>query len=126
MASKYLQQYETPEGFEELLHDFIKEVLRNQPEDLIEFAALYFKCVQEVIIIFYQQQVLDYPKRGQNIPCDFKPTVPELTYKKKEINGEYNPEEYYKKIEDYERNKMAIEKEIKNQKNEISNENNQN
>jgi hypothetical protein len=53
MASKYLQQYETPEGFLELLHDLIKEVLRNQPEDVVEFSALYFKCLQEVILLFY-------------------------------------------------------------------------
>ena len=48
MASKYLQNHSCPEGFEEILHDLIKEVLRNQPEDLIEFSALYFKCLQEV------------------------------------------------------------------------------
>ena len=49
MASKYLQHYACPDGFEELLHDYIKEVLRNQPLDLIEFSALFFKCVQEVL-----------------------------------------------------------------------------
>ena len=56
MASKYLQNYSCPEGFEDLLHDYIKEVLRNQPEDLIEFSALYFKCVQEVYIYLFSKK----------------------------------------------------------------------
>jgi hypothetical protein len=34
---------------------------------------------------------------------------------------EYSAEEYNKKIEDYERNKLALEKEIKLQKNENNN-----
>jgi hypothetical protein len=72
MASKYIQKFPVPENFPEILHDLSKEILRNQPEDIIEFCALYFKCLQEGI-------VLDYPKRGQNIPCDFKTGVPKLT-----------------------------------------------
>jgi hypothetical protein len=71
MASKYIKKFPIPEGFPEILHDFAKEVLRNQPEDIIEFSAEYFKCVQEGLI-------LDYSKKGQNIPCDFKPGVPRV------------------------------------------------
>lgn len=69
MASKYIQKFPIPNGFPEILNDFSKEILRYQPENIIEFSALYFKCLQE-------GKELDYQKKGQNIPCDFKNVVP--------------------------------------------------
>ena len=69
MASKYIQKFPIPEGFPDILHDLSKEILRYQPENINEFCALYFKCLQE-------GKELDYAKRGQNIPCDFKNVVP--------------------------------------------------
>jgi hypothetical protein len=74
MASKYIQKFPVPEGFPEILHDLSKEILRNQPEDIIEFSAMYFKCLQE-------KSILDYANRGKNIPCDFQPTVPTTSTK---------------------------------------------
>jgi hypothetical protein len=74
MASKYIQKFPVPEGFPEILHDLSKEILRNQPADIIEFSALYFKCLQEGL-------VLDYKKKGKNIPCDYKPKVPKKSSK---------------------------------------------
>jgi len=84
MASKYIQKFPTPEGFPEILSDLAKEVLRNQPGDILEFCALYFQCLQE-------GTVLDYANRGQNIPCDFKtstPTLSERVKRKKPLNEE--------------------------------------
>ena len=69
MASKYIQKFPIPTDFPNILHDLAKEVLRYQPEDITEFCALYFKCLQE-------GKELDYPKKGQNIPCDFKNVIP--------------------------------------------------
>jgi hypothetical protein len=74
MASKYIQKFPIPDGFPEILHDLSKEILRNQPEDIVEFCALYFKCMQE-------GAVLDYSKKGKNIPCDFKTDVPVIGQK---------------------------------------------
>lgn len=71
MASKYIQKFPIPQDFPNILHDLAKEVLRYQPEDIIEFSALYFKCLQE-------GKELDYNKKGQNIPCDFKNVTPGL------------------------------------------------
>ena len=71
MASKYIQKFPIPEGFPEILHDLSKEILRYQPEDIIEFSALYFKCLQE-------GKELNYDKKGTNIPCDFKNVTPGL------------------------------------------------
>ena len=71
MSSKYIKKYSIPPGFQSLLSEFTKEILRNQPKDIIDFGVEYFKCLQERLI-------LDYPHRGQNIPCDFKPAIPAL------------------------------------------------
>lgn len=69
MASKYVQKFPIPQGFHEILNDLTKEILRYQPENIIEFSMLYFKCLQE-------GKELDYTKKGQNIPCDFKNVIP--------------------------------------------------
>ena len=79
MASKYIQMFPIPEGFPELLNDLAKEVIRNQPEDILEFSSLYFKCMQE-------GTVLEYHRKGKNIPCDFKTSVP--TVKKQTVESE--------------------------------------
>ena len=76
MSSKYIKKHPIPDGFEELLTEFTKEILRNQPLDIIDFSCEYFRCLQESLL-------LDYEKRGQNIPCDFKPIIPKFS--------KYNP-----------------------------------
>lgn len=47
MASKYLQKYPVPAGFEQVLHDFAREVLRDQPDNIIEYAASYFEMLEQ-------------------------------------------------------------------------------
>jgi hypothetical protein len=44
MASKYLQAYPVPTGFPAILHEFTREVLRDQPHDLLAYAATYFEA----------------------------------------------------------------------------------
>ena len=48
MASKYRKKYDLPEGFYDILQDYSREVLRDQPLDIIEFSYLYFKAQEEV------------------------------------------------------------------------------
>jgi len=43
MASKYLSKYSVPEGFVDILHELTREVLRAQPDDILEFAANFFE-----------------------------------------------------------------------------------
>ena len=46
MASKYSQKFDVPEGFADLLRDFTREVLREQPKgekSILEFGEQYFK-----------------------------------------------------------------------------------
>jgi hypothetical protein len=52
MASKYIQKYPVPQGFPDILHDFAREVLRDQPENIYEFGYLYFKSIEEVLMNF--------------------------------------------------------------------------
>ena len=47
MASKYLQQFPVPHGFQEVLADLTREILREQPNNIIEFAALYFEGLEK-------------------------------------------------------------------------------
>ena len=76
MASKYIQQFPIPDDFPDILIEFTTEILRNQPLDIIDFGVEYFRCLEE-------QKILDYPHRGQNIPCDFKPSIPTIPSKEK-------------------------------------------
>ena len=48
MASKYLQKFPIPEAFPDILHDYAREVLRDQPEDIIEFSIGYFTALENV------------------------------------------------------------------------------
>lgn len=45
MSSRFAKQYSIPPEFPELLKDFTREVLRNQPANIHEFAAKYFDCL---------------------------------------------------------------------------------
>ena len=59
-----------------MLEDYSREVLRDQPMDIVEFSYLYFKALEEGTI-----DQFNYPRKGKNIP----PPREELE--------EYGPEE---------------------------------
>ena len=42
MTTIFLEKLQIPEGFEELLHDLLKEILREQPENINLFCREYF------------------------------------------------------------------------------------
>ena len=50
MASKFLPKYPVPEDFPDILHKFAREVLRDQPENIYEYGAQYFRAIYEVSI----------------------------------------------------------------------------
>ena len=78
MSSKYVKKYKIPTGFNDLLNEFTREILRNQPKDIISFSIEYFKCLEQGLI-------LDYPDRGKNIPCDFEPRIPKMPESLKDL-----------------------------------------
>ena len=47
MASKYLQKFPVPGSFPDMLHDFAREVLRDQPDNIFEYGAAYFRCMEQ-------------------------------------------------------------------------------
>jgi len=49
MASRYVEKFPVPDGFQEILHDFSLEVLRDQPENIYYYSYLYFKAMEEVM-----------------------------------------------------------------------------
>lgn len=67
MASKYRKKFTMPEGFYQVLEDYSREVLRDQPRDIIEFSYLYFKALEEVspcqFLVTCQQQAFCNSKR---------------------------------------------------------------
>ena len=58
MASKYLQKYPVPEDFPDLLHDFTREVLRDQPEDINDYGAQYFAAMYKVSSYSHSQKLI--------------------------------------------------------------------
>ena len=65
MASKYLKKFQVPDTFENILSDFAKEILRNQPKDIIDFGIEYFKGLEKNL-------PLDYKDKGENRPENYK------------------------------------------------------
>ena len=130
MSSKYIKKYSIPPGFQSLLSEFTKEILRNQPKDIVDFAVEYFKCLQQGLI-------LDYPHRGQNIPCDFKPAVPKIppslknqtnydVYSKEEVKPQERKEEKEiikseEKVEEIKKEEKKLEIKIEQPNEEQSN-----
>lgn len=47
MSSKFAKQFQIPPEFPDILKDFTREVLRNQPANINEFAAKYFDCLAQ-------------------------------------------------------------------------------
>ena len=112
MSSKYIKKYSIPPGFQSLLSEFTKEILRNQPKDIVDFAVEYFKCLQ-------QRLILDYPHRGQNIPCDFKPTIPKIPPQLKSQGGFEEEKEEEIKLPEVNKEIKEEKKEEKKEKKEL-------
>ena len=46
MASQHIRKYPVPGSFQDLLKDFTREILRNQPENVYEFGVAYFTAME--------------------------------------------------------------------------------
>ena len=65
MASKYIKKFKVPNHFEDILSDFAKEILRNQPKDIIQFGIEYFKGLES-------NTKFDFKDKGENRPEKYK------------------------------------------------------
>ena len=66
MSSKYAKNYKIPEDLEGIVVRFTREVLRYQPQDILEFAIGYFKGLEE------NQKMNDSHKQKENYMSDEK------------------------------------------------------
>lgn len=48
MASRYLNKFNVPKHFPNVLHDFAKGVLKDKPKNIDEYGFQYFKALHEV------------------------------------------------------------------------------
>ena len=93
MASKYLQKFSVPDNFYEILHDFAREVIRDQPEDITEYGSLFWRlpAVHPFIFLGYY---LFFPYG--------KPFIYEGKYNIKRtdqnVHKEHNPERIFQKV----------------------------
>ena len=63
MASRYRKKFALPEDFMDILEAYSREVLRDQPLDIIEFSYLYFKALEEVshpVPLFAEKSRLEF------------------------------------------------------------------
>ena len=63
MTSKYRKKQSLPDNFYPLVEDYCREILRDQPQDIVEYSYLYFKAIEEGTI-----DQFNYPRKGKNIP----------------------------------------------------------
>ena len=68
MALKYKKIFKVPDGFENILNDFAKEILRNKPNDILDFGIWYFQGLENN----QDPTKMDYPFKGTNLPEHFK------------------------------------------------------
>lgn len=65
MASKYRRRHKVPSEFPQILMEFIRETLREQPVDITDFAAKYFKAKDQNAPFVFEGE-----RRGP-LPCDY-------------------------------------------------------
>ena len=71
MASKYIQKYPIPAEFPDILHDFVRELLRDQPGDIFDYGAQYFKAKEDAREKGEEElSSFNYERKGRNIPPD--------------------------------------------------------
>ena len=111
MTSKFSNKYPIPEKFPEILHDFIREVIRYMPKDILDFSIQYFYSLEQNISLKYEEG------RSQNIPriadalvqkekLDKRENTPSLPTKPNTQNIFYKQNEIITKKKDIEINEV--------------------
>lgn len=81
MASKFIQKYPIPEEFPEILHNFAKEIVRNSPNDILNFGIEYFKALQN------KGNIFEYEKNNRNNISIDNAASPDLLQNDKSIKS---------------------------------------
>jgi hypothetical protein len=113
--SKYPNKYEIPEQFPEILSNFTREIVRNQPKDILDFAIKYFYNLEK--------KMLSYPSINSNKHSTINS---EKNNNQTEILSSNNEQSDTDIIKDYNSNKEKKIIQSENSKNSINhNENNE-
>jgi len=75
MATKYQQKFPIPEKFYDIIHDFAREVLRDQPDDILEYAAQYFEALRDGVQFQFESKYNVKPEHY--VPSQYKPKPPQ-------------------------------------------------
>ena len=84
MTSKHSNQFPIPEGFPEILHDYAKEVVRYQPEDILDFSIQYFYSLENGISLNF------IPGNSSNIKNEERENLEEINDNNNIKNNEEN------------------------------------
>ena len=89
MTSKLMNKFPIPENFPDILHDFAKEVVREQPKDMLDFAVEYFKAL-ELGVPFQYGNITDKSICNETNDIATNPNTKTATFglKKEERNKE--------------------------------------
>lgn len=89
MTSKLMNKFPIPENFPDILHDFAKEVVREQPKDMLDFAVEYFKAL-ELGVPFQYGNITDKSICNETNDIATNPNTKTTTFclKKEERNKE--------------------------------------
>ena len=101
MTSKISNKFPIPEKFPEILHDFIREVIRYMPKDILDFAIQYFYSLEQNISLKYEEggsnnipKILEQKEKlnnRENTPSlPTKQNTQNVFYNKNEINIKKN------------------------------------
>jgi len=47
------ENFVVPSEFPQIYHDFLQSLLKDQPGDIVDYAAYYFEAKQSVIYYYY-------------------------------------------------------------------------
>ena len=113
--SKYPNKYEIPEQFPKILSNFTREIVRNQPKDILDFAIRYFYNLEK--------KMFPYPSINSN---KYSTINSEKNNNQTEIMSSNNEQSDIDIIKDYNNNKENQIIQNENSKNSIAqNENNE-
>ena len=86
MASRYIQKYPIPQDFPSILKNFSREILRDQPTNIIEYAANYFEALESGKSFKYES-AFNVPKEDKQYELKYEPQkAEEMTRKDLRIN----------------------------------------
>jgi len=87
MASRFSKQHQIPPGFPEVLKDLTREVLRNQPPDVNEFAARYFDALATGLPIETRKGLGELSSEADDLSLEDAESIIRDLFRKYDVDG---------------------------------------